>query len=297
MERYIPKGTITAIVTPFKSDYTVDFIAFDRLVNYQIDNNIDGIVVCGTTGESPTLNQKEKIALIVRAIEVSQGRVPIIAGTGTNDTRTTIEFSSIAKEAGADALLLVAPYYNKPTQQGLIRHFSEISDDIDIPQIIYNVPGRTGVNMTAETQVTLAKNCRNIVATKEASGDIDQIMQVVRDAPDNFVVLSGDDAKTLPLIAAGVKGIISVFSNFAPAQLVKMVNLALDGKFDEARKLHYKYLRMMDLCFIESNPVPAKVALKLMGIIEDVVRMPLIPISAKHLGLIQQEMKLLELIK
>jgi 4-hydroxy-tetrahydrodipicolinate synthase len=294
---YIPKGTITALVTPFKADYTIDFDAFDRLIKYQIDNHVDGLVICGTTGESPTLSQKEKIALIVRAIDIAEGRTKIIAGTGSNDTRSTLEFSIIAKEAGADALLLVAPYYNKPTQQGLIRHFTEINDDVDIPQIIYNVPGRTGVNMTAETQIILAKNCRNIVATKEASGDINQIMQIVKDAPANFTVLSGDDGITMPLISVGVKGVISVFSNFAPAQLVRLVNYALEGNTEEAKQLHYKYLKMMNLCFIESNPVPAKAALKMMGLIDDIVRLPLVPLSPKNAGFIQQELKALELIR
>lgn len=296
MNRYIPKGTITAIVTPFKNDYTVDFNAFDKLIEFQIANKVDGIVVCGSTGEGATLNQKEKIALIVRAIEKSQGRVPIIAGTGTNDTRTSLEFSAIAKEAGADALLLVVPYYNKPTQDGLIRHFTELSNDIDIPQIIYNVPGRTGINMTAETQIKLATTCKNIVATKEASGNVNQIMEIVRGVPAGFKVLSGDDSLTLPLISSGVEGVISVFSNFAPAQMVKLVNNALEGNFEEARKVHYKYLNLMDLCFIESNPVPAKAILKMMGMIEDVVRMPLISISPKSLEIIKSELKSLEII-
>lgn len=295
MDRYIPKGTITAIVTPFKNDYTVDFNAFDKLIEFQIANKVDGIVVCGSTGEGATLSQKEKIALIVRAIEKAQGRVPIIAGTGTNDTRTSIEFSAIAKEAGADALLLVVPYYNKPTQEGLIRHFTELSNDIDIPQIIYNVPGRTGINMTAETQIKLAKTCKNIVATKEASGNVNQIMEIVRGVPAGFKVLSGDDSLTLPLISSGVEGVISVFSNFAPAQMVKLVNNSLEGNFEEARKVHYKYLNLMDLCFIESNPVPAKAILKIMGMMEDVVRMPLISISPKSLEIIKSELKSLEI--
>lgn len=296
MSNYLPKGTITAIVTPFKSDLSIDFDAFERLMNFQIENRVDGIVVCGSTGESATLSQDEKISLISKAKEISNGKVPIIAGTGTNDTKKTIEFSLIIKEIGVDALLLVAPYYNKPTQQGLVAHFSAINDAVEIPQIIYNVPGRTGINMSSSTQVTLAKNCKNIIATKEASGDIDQIMQVIKDAPDDFIVLSGDDAITLPLIAAGAKGIVSVFSNFAPSQLVEIVNSALAGDYDNARKLHYKYLNMMDLCFVESNPVPAKAALQLMGIIDDYVRMPLLKITDKNLEVLKQEMIKLKII-
>ncbi|MGB9701350.1 MAG: 4-hydroxy-tetrahydrodipicolinate synthase [Candidatus Kapaibacteriota bacterium] len=296
MKRYIPKGTITAIVTPFKQDLSIDFDAFERLVNFQIENNVDGIVVCGSTGESATLSHKERLALIIKAVEISNGRVPIIAGTGTNDTKATIELSLVAKEEGADALLLVAPYYNKPTQLGILQHYLTISEQVDIPQIIYNVPGRTGVNISAETQIEIAKQCENVVATKEASGNIEQIMQVIKHSPRNFVVLSGDDATTLPLIAAGAKGVVSVFSNYAPAQLVELVQLALKGNFKAARNIHYKYLKLMNLSFIESNPVPAKAILSLMGLIEGHVRLPLVPLSKNSLVIIQKELKKLNLI-
>lgn len=296
MKRYIPKGTITAIVTPFKQDLSIDFDAFERLVNFQIENNVDGIVVCGSTGESATLSHKERLALIIKAVEISNGRVPIIAGTGTNDTKATIELSLVAKEEGADALLLVAPYYNKPTQLGILQHYLTISEQVDIPQIIYNVPGRTGVNISAETQIEIAKQCENVVATKEASGNIEQIMQVIKHSPRNFVVLSGDDATTLPLIAAGAKGVVSVFSNYAPAQLVELVQLALKGNFKAARNIHYKYLKLMNLSFIESNPVPAKAILSLMGLIDGHVRLPLVPLSKSSFVIIQKELKKLNLI-
>lgn len=296
MKKYIPKGTITAIVTPFKQDLSIDFDAFERLVNFQIENKVDGIVVCGSTGESATLSHKERLALIIKAVEISNGRVPIIAGTGTNDTKATIELSLVAKEEGADALLLVAPYYNKPTQLGILQHYLAVSEQVDIPQIIYNVPGRTGVNINADTQIEIAKQCENVVATKEASGNIEQIMKVIKHSPRNFVVLSGDDATTLPLIAAGAKGVVSVFSNYAPAQLVELVQLALKGNFKAARNIHYKYLKLMDLSFIESNPVPAKAILSLMGIIEGHVRLPLVPLSKNNLMIIQKELKKLNLI-
>jgi 4-hydroxy-tetrahydrodipicolinate synthase len=296
MKKYIPKGTITAIVTPFKQDLSIDFDAFERLVNFQIENKVDGIVVCGSTGESATLSHKERLALIIKAVEISNGKVPIIAGTGTNDTKATIELSLVAKEEGADALLLVAPYYNKPTQLGILQHYLAVSEQVDIPQIIYNVPGRTGVNINADTQIEIAKQCENVVATKEASGNIEQIMKVIKHSPRNFVVLSGDDATTLPLIAAGAKGVVSVFSNYAPAQLVELVQLALKGNFKAARNIHYKYLKLMDLSFIESNPVPAKAILSLMGIIEGHVRLPLVPLSKNNLMIIQKELKKLNLI-
>jgi 4-hydroxy-tetrahydrodipicolinate synthase len=296
MKKFIPKGTITAIITPFKQDLSIDFDAFERLINFQIESKVDGIVVCGTTGESATLSHKERIALIIKAIETANGRIPIIAGTGTNDTKATIDLSIIAKEEGADAILLVAPYYNKPTQAGLFQHFLTISEQVDIPQIIYNVPGRTGVNISAETQIQIAKSCKNVVATKEASGNFDQIMKIIANVPKEFSVLSCDDATTLPLIAAGAKGIVSVFSNYAPKELVKLVNAAIDGDFATARKLHYKFLNLMNLSFIESNPVPAKSILSLMGLIEGYVRLPLVPLSKDSLDTIHKELKKLKFI-
>lgn len=290
MKNYQPVGVITAIVTPFKSDLSIDFDAFERLIEFQIKNKVDGIVVCGSTGEGATLSNKEKIALFVKAVEVAKGRIPIIAGTGSNDTKATIELSIIAKESGVDALLLVAPYYNKPSQLGLLNHFMAISENVAIPQIIYNVPGRTGVNILPDTQIEIAKKCKNVVATKEASGDLEQIMKVIKYAPKNFSVLSGDDALTLPAMLLGAKGVISVFSNFAPKQLKTITDLASQGLFLKAKELHFKYLDLMDLCFIETNPVPAKAILQEMGLIEAFVRMPLIPISSGNLSIIRDEL-------
>ena len=296
MSNFIPKGVITAIVTPFKSNLDIDFAAFERLIEFQIERNIDGIVVCGTTGESPTLSHKERIALIIKAIQVANGRVPIIAGTGTNDTKATIELSLLAKSEGADAILLVAPYYNKPTQLGLLQHFLAISEQVEIPQIIYNVPGRTGVNISAETQIEIANQCKNVIATKEASGNVEQAMNIIKSAPANFALLSGDDALTLPLMSVGAKGIVSVLSNYAPKELKEMVQFALDGNLEQARKIHYELLDLMQLNFIESNPVPAKAALGLMGLINPYVRLPLVPISQSNLDKIGNAMKILKLL-
>lgn len=296
MSNFIPKGVITAIVTPFKSNLDIDFDAFERLIEFQIERNIDGIVVCGTTGESPTLSHKERIALIIKAIQVANGRVPIIAGTGTNDTKATIELSLLAKSEGADAILLVAPYYNKPTQLGLLQHFLAISEQVEIPQIIYNVPGRTGVNISAETQIEIANQCKNVIATKEASGNVEQAMNIIKSAPANFALLSGDDALTLPLMSVGAKGIVSVLSNYAPKELKEMVQFALDGNLEQARKIHYELLDLMQLNFIESNPVPAKAALGLMGLINPYVRLPLVPISQSNLDKIGNAMKILKLL-
>lgn len=297
MKNYQPVGVITAIVTPFNSDLSIDFAAFENLIEYQIKNKVDGIVVSGSTGEGATLSIKEKVALFVKAVEIAKGRVPIIAGTGTNDTQATIELSIIAKESGVDALLLVAPYYNKPSQLGLLNHFMAISENVAIPQIIYNVPGRTGVNILPETQIEIAKKCKNVVATKEASGNLDQIMKIIKNSPKNFNVLIGDDSLTLPAMLLGANGVISVFSNFAPKQLKTITDLASQGLVAKARELHYKYLDLMNLCFIESNPVPVKAILQEMGLIEAFVRMPLIPIDAKNLEIIKTELRKQKFIK
>ncbi|HPD33152.1 MAG TPA: 4-hydroxy-tetrahydrodipicolinate synthase [Candidatus Kapabacteria bacterium] len=296
MANFIPQGVITAIVTPFKSDLEIDFDAFEHLIEFQIERNVDGIVVCGSTGESATLSHKERLALIIKAIQISNGRVPIIAGTGTNDTKATIELSTLAKSEGADALLLVAPYYNKPTQLGLLQHYLAISEQVDLPQIIYNVPGRTAVNITADTQIEIAKQCKNVVATKEASGNLEQAMNIIKFAPENFVLLCGDDALTLPLMSIGAKGIVSVLSNFAPTELKEMVQLALSGDFVKAREVHYQLLDLMQLNFIETNPVPVKAALGLMGLIEPYVRLPLVPIAKSNLDKISNALSVLKLL-
>lgn len=273
------RGTYTAIVTPFNPDLTIDFEAFKKHLDHQIANGINGIVVCGSTGESATLSTKEKVAMFTTAIEHVNKRVPVIAGSGSNDTQATIDLSTIAMELGADATLLVAPYYNKPSQEGLYNHYRLIAEAVDMPHIVYNVPGRSGVNILPDIQLKLAEDCENIVATKEASGDMEQIMTMVKYAPADFSVLSGDDALTLPLIATGVDGVVSVLSNYAPKMFTDCVNFALEGKFAEARELHYKLLDLMQLNFIEPNPVPAKTALQMMGMMEDRFRMPLMQIT------------------
>jgi 4-hydroxy-tetrahydrodipicolinate synthase len=273
------RGTYTAIVTPFNSDLSIDFDTFKKHLDHQIANGVNGIVVCGSTGESATLSTKEKVAMFTTAIEHVNKRVPIIAGSGSNNTQATIDLSLIAKELGADATLLVAPYYNKPSQEGLYNHYRLIAEAVDMPHIVYNVPGRSGVNILPEIQLRLAEECANIVATKEASGDVEQIMTMVQHSPSNFSVLSGDDAITLPLIAAGVDGVVSVLSNYAPKMFSDLVNFSLEGKFAEARELQYKLLDLMKLNFIEPNPVPAKTALQMMGMMEDRFRMPLMQIT------------------
>ncbi|MBX3044755.1 MAG: 4-hydroxy-tetrahydrodipicolinate synthase [Candidatus Kapabacteria bacterium] len=274
------KGTITAIVTPFKNDLSIDFDAFEKLVNFQIDSGIEGIVVCGSTGESATLSSKEKLSLIIKAVEIANGRTAIIAGTGSNDTAASIDMTLLAKESGADGVLLVAPYYNKPSQEGLFNHYLAISEAVDIPQIIYNVPGRAGINISAETQLKIAENCKNVIATKEASGDLEQMAEIMKYAPEGFVLFCGDDALALPSVSIGSSGVISVISNYVPKEFGDLIRLALSGNFLQAKELHYKLLDLMQINFIESNPVPAKAILNLMGKLENNVRLPLTPITA-----------------
>lgn len=284
-------GTITALVTPFKKDGSVDFNGLEKLVDYQIENGANGILVCGSTGESATLSHKERQAIIIKTIDYAAGRIPIIAGTGTNETQSSHDLTLFAKEHGADAALLVTPYYNKPTQQGLYEHFRLIAENVDIPQILYNVPGRTAINMLPETQLRLAENCRNIIATKEASGDINQMMEIIKYAPDGFSLFAGDDSLAVPVIAVGGKGVFSVISNYATKEFTKCINLALKGDFKEAMKIHYKLMELMDLNFIESNPIPVKSAMALMKLTKEIYRLPLISIKPDNKRKIKKALK------
>ncbi|MEI6091297.1 MAG: 4-hydroxy-tetrahydrodipicolinate synthase [bacterium] len=273
------EGVITALITPFKSDLSIDYTALNRLIENQIENKVDALVIAGSTGEGHALSHSEKIELIGRSVDTAAGRIPIIAGTGTNYTAESVELTLAAEKAGAEAVLLVAPYYNKPTQRGLYEHYKAIADCSPIPNIIYNIPGRSGINISAATQVRLAEDCENIKATKEASGNFEQIMQVINYAPEGFSVLSGDDALTLPMIFMGAKGVISVLSNFYGAKLKQMVTEGLKGNVAEARKLHYELMELMQICFIETNPIPIKAIMSLLGYCEEVYRLPLTPLS------------------
>ena len=269
------KGAITAIVTPFTKQGDIDETALRNLIGFQIENNIDGIVPCGTTGESPALDHDEHEKVFKIAIEAANGKVPVIAGTGGNSTKKVVEMTRLAKELGADASLQGCPYYNKPTQEGLYRHFSAIANAVDIPLVIYNIQGRTGVNMETATLARLAKEHSNIVAVKEASGNIAQMMDVLSTLPKSFTVLSGDDNLTLPLMALGGKGIISVASNIIPNEMHKLTELALNGDWEQAKELHFKLLPLFKGIFIETNPIPIKAALAMKGIIQENYRLPM----------------------
>ncbi len=279
-QEHIFRGLSVAIVTPFNEDFSIDKEAYVRHLNYMIDGGVDGLVVCGTTGESPTFSDDEFSYLIETAVSVSAGRCKVIAGSGSNDTAKSIKRSKLAKDLNADGLLIVAPYYNKPVQEGLLAHYRAIADATDLPVIVYNVPGRTSVNILPETIAKLAEH-PNIVAVKEASGDIQQVMKIIGSVPSDFSVLSGDDAMTLPLIAAGGKGIISVAGNEVPAKMKKYADTCLSGNMDEARKLHYELQPLMLANFWQSNPIPVKAALSMMGRMKNILRLPLVPLDNK----------------
>jgi 4-hydroxy-tetrahydrodipicolinate synthase len=276
------RGAFTALVTPFTADGAVDERRFRDFVEWQILAGIDGIVPCGTTGESPTLSHEEKEAVIGWAVEVarahSAGRhIPVIAGTGTNDTKATIAATRRAAAAGADAALVVTPYYNKPDQRMLEAHYRAIADEGGLPVVVYNVPSRTGVNVEAATMLRLADHPR-IVAVKEASANLDQIQTIIRNRPAGFSVLAGDDSWTLTVMAHGGEGVISVASNEIPGVMARLCGAARSGDWEEARRLHERWLPLMRANFLTVNPVPVKSALAAMGLIEDVVRQPLLPL-------------------
>ncbi|MBC7933399.1 MAG: 4-hydroxy-tetrahydrodipicolinate synthase [Rubrivivax sp.] len=276
------RGCATALVTPFKSDGAVDIERMRALVARQIEGGVRLLVPCGTTGESVTMSGAEREQVISATIEVAKGQARVIAGTGSNSTAAAVEQSRRARELGADAVLVVAPYYNKPTQEGLYQHFRAVAEAVpDTPVMLYNVPGRTASNISAETTLRLALDVENVAAVKEASGNLAQIMEILRARPEGFLVFSGDDAMTFALVALGADGLVSVASNEAPDLMSRMVDAALAGRWTQAREAHYRLLPLMDVNFIESSPGPLKAALKLMGLLEENLRLPLVPVTEK----------------
>ena len=270
-------GSIVAIVTPFRND-AIDEEKLRELVEFQIASGTDGIVPCGTTGEASTLDYAEHDRVIEIVVQQVKGRVPVIAGTGSNSTTEAIEMTAHAKKIGADGALLVTPYYNKPSQEGLYRHYKAIADAVALPQVLYNVPGRTGVNLLPETVARLAE-ISNIVAIKEATGSLQQASEVLALCGDKLDLLSGDDFITFPMMACGAKGVISVVANIMPREVAALVDAFRAGKMEEARQLHLKLLKISNAMFIETNPVPVKTAVALMGMASDEVRLPLAPMS------------------
>ncbi len=269
------RGSIVAIVTPFLNSGEIDWDSFDKLIDFHLENNTDGIVVCGTTGETPTLTDEEDEALVARAVERIGGRIPIIAGSGSNSTQTAVEKTQKAKDLGADAALIVVPYYNKPTQKGIYNHYKTIAESVDIPIVLYNVPSRTGAGLNPETVVKLANDFDNIVAVKEAAGSLSNFTNIIANAPDGFLVYSGDDFLSSAANMLGADGCISVIANIIPADFHQLMKVSLEGDTVASRELFYQYQKLMDLCFIESNPIPIKTALAEMGFIKEVFRGPL----------------------
>ena len=275
------RGCGTALVTPFRKDGTLDLDALRRLVQFQLRSGIDFLVPCGTTGETPTLEHAEYVAVIRTVVQEAGGKVPVIAGVGGNNTRKLTGLAAEVSGLGIQGILSVAPYYNKPTQEGLYQHFRAIAESTDLPMILYNVPGRTSSNIEPATVARLSK-VANIIAIKEASGSIVQQMEVLAAVEPGFRVLSGDDAFTFPLMALGGAGIISVVSNEIPAEMTRLAHLLLEGKLEAARQLHFNLLPLMQVNFIETNPIPVKAALAMMGMVEEVYRLPMVPLKAEN---------------
>lgn len=290
-------GSFVALVTPFKDDGAVDFEAMARLVEHVIAGGVDGLVPCGTTGEKSTLTNDEHKAVIEKVVELAGGRVPVVAGTGSNDTRHSADMAKFAKSVGSTAGLSVVPYYNKPTQEGMIRHYCEIAERSELPLVVYNIPSRTGSKMTADTLLQLADKCPLVRSVKDATGDLDFATQILRGRPAGFTHLSGDDSATLPLIAMGGDGVISVIANEMPARFSEMVHLAMEGRFADARQVFYELYPLMTANFIETNPIPLKASLAMMGLIQETYRLPLCPMAPSNREKLKQvliEMRLIQ---
>jgi len=277
MERNKFIGMGVALVTPFKTDGSVDFSALARLVDYQLKNGTDYLVVLGTTAETPTLSAEEQLEITQFIVEKVNGKLPIVLGLGGNDTRALVQKISTANLNGVDAILSVTPYYNKPTQEGIYQHYAAVAKSTKLPIILYNVPGRTGVNMSVETTLRLANDFSNIIATKEASGNIAQVDAIIKNKPKDFLVISGDDAITFPLITLGASGVISVIGNAFPCEFSKMVRLALAGDYQTALTIHHGFTELIELLFVDGNPAGVKSILSAMGYLENQLRLPLLP--------------------
>jgi 4-hydroxy-tetrahydrodipicolinate synthase len=282
-------GTFTALVTPFRNG-EVDVEALEGMVEFQIQHGVSGLVPCGTTGETPAMSEEEDRVVVETVVRATNGRVPVIAGTGSNSTDMAIKYTRMAQEVGADGSLQVAPYYNKPTQEGLYRHFATIAESTDLPLILYNIPGRTSVTISAETMARLAE-VPNIVGVKDSTLSMNMISDVISLCGEEFDVLSGDDPMTLPLISLGGVGVISVASNVAPGAVSDMVNVLLSGDFERGRELHYELLPLFRALFVETNPIPVKTAASLLGLCSDEMRLPLIPMSGENLRRLQEIME------
>ena len=277
MVQNIFKGLGIALVTPFTSDGSVDYQSLSRLVEYQLKYGADFFCILATTGETPTLTAEEKKNIKELVVDLVGGKVPILIGCGGNNTADVVKELQTGDFSGIDGVLSVCPYYNKPSQEGLYQHFKAIASATNMPVVLYNVPGRTGVNLKAETTVRLARDCKNIVAIKEASGSLEQVDEIIKNKPDSFDVISGDDALTFPMIACGAAGVISVIGNALPKEFSRMIRLEMRGEIESARKIHHKFTDLFNLLFVDGNPAGVKAMLHEMGMIENVLRLPLVP--------------------
>lgn len=295
MVRNIFKGLGIALVTPFNEDGSVDYDSLKRLVEYQLSNGADFFCILATTGETPclTADEKEKIKTLV--VELVNGRVPILMGCGGYNTAAVVEELKTGNFKGIDGILSICPYYNKPSQEGLYQHFKAISAATELPIVLYNVPGRTGINMTAATTVRLAKDCKNIVAIKEACGSLEQIDEIIKNKPASFDVISGDDALTFPMISCGAVGVISVIGNALPKEFSKMIRLEFRGEYEAARKIHHRFTDLFSLLFVDGNPAGVKAMLHEMGMIKNILRLPLVPTRISTLQRMSELMKELHL--
>ena len=289
------KGLGIALVTPFKTDGSVDYDALLRLVDYQLENGADFFCILATTGETPTLTPDERHRIKDLVVEKVQARVPILMGCGGYNTAAVVEELKTGDFKGVDGILSVCPYYNKPSQEGLFQHFKAIAEATTLPVVLYNVPGRTGVNMKAETTVRLARACQNIVAIKEASGNLEQVDEIIKNKPADFDVISGDDALTFPMISCGAVGVISVIGNALPKQFSKMIRLQMRGEYDPARKIHHSFTDLFSLLFVDGNPAGVKAMLSEMGFIQNVLRLPLVPMRIKNMQRMAEILKELKI--
>ena len=295
MATNIFKGLGIALVTPFKTDGLIDYVALKRLIEYQTDNGADFLCILGTTSESPCLDQEERTEIKRFVVEVNQGRLPVLMGCGGNNTKAVVKELQSFDLRGVDGILSVCPYYNKPSQEGLYRHFKMIADNCPLPVVLYNVPGRTGINLKSETTIRLANDCRNIVAVKEAGGSLEQVDEIIKNKPAHFDVLSGDDALTFPMIASGAAGVISVIGNALPREFSRMIRLEFNGEYEPARKIHHRFTELYSLLFVDGNPAGVKALLHEMGFIENELRLPLVPTrvaTVQKMAAILQEMRI-----
>ena len=283
------QGTGTALITPFDEDLNVDYKDLKKLVKFQLDNKVNFLVVLGTTGESPVVDEDERKKIIEMVIAEVNGKIPVVIGTGTNDPRKVVKLNKMAEELKADGVLIVNPYYNKGTQSSLVEYFKYITEKTPLPVIVYNVPSRTAMNILPDTVLNIHQACPNVVAVKEASGDISQIAKLISEKPDSLTVLSGNDDQTLPIMALGGKGVISVFSNPYPLQMWEITNAMLNHDLEFARKLHNKYLKLMNALFVETSPMPVKFACSYLGLCKNIVRLPLVPVSKNSENIIIKE--------